>query len=196
MAAACTLFPGLEARIKALKEKFIEDQLEQEKADPLTFEADLDKLAAFRLLVHAEFEEYLESKAKEGIETVRSAFRGGATTVKANLSVLVIASVLGKALRFDPASWAEDVEQTIKDAFDWIADNNGIKEASFTKLSIFNGKMPDEVDNGLAVSLNSYGKNRGDVAHRSVMRVRTLSAPSAEWKAVEDLLMGLSSYFS
>jgi hypothetical protein len=176
MATACTLFPILEARIKTLKEKFIEDQLEQEKADPLTFEADLDKLAAFRLLAHAEFEEYLESKAKEGIEAVRAAFRGGATTVKANLFLLVIATVLGKTLRFDPTSWADDAEQTIKDAFDWIANNNGIKEASFTKLSIFNGKMPDEVDNGLAVSLNSYGKNRGDVAHRSVTRVRTLFA--------------------
>ncbi|MGY4832239.1 hypothetical protein [Burkholderia pyrrocinia] len=196
MATACTLFPALEDRISKLKQKFIEDQLEKEKADPLTFEADLDKLAAFRLLAHAEFEEYLENKAKEGIEAIRAAFRGGAKSIKANLFVLVIAAALGKTLRFDPTYWGEDVEQTIKDALDWIADNNGIKETSFTKLSIFNGKMPDEVDNGLASSLNSYGKNRGDVAHRSVTRVRTLSAPSAEWKAVADLLTDLERYFS
>ncbi|MDP1925638.1 MAG: hypothetical protein Q8K57_12765 [Thiobacillus sp.] len=179
-----------------MKTKFIKDQLEKEVADPLGFEADLDELAAFRLLVHAEFEEYLESKAKEGIESIRGAFRAGATTVRANIPVILIATTLGKTLRFTPAFWAKDVEDTITEAFNWIADNNGIKESSFTKLSIFAGKMPDEVDTSLAASLTSYGKSRGDVAHRSVSRVRTISAPSAELTAAEDLLRGLGAYFS
>lgn len=196
MASPCKFFPVLERRIETLKDKFIKEQLEQELADPLGFEADLDKLAAFRLLVHAEFEEYLESKAKEGIEAIQTAFRGGVTTVRANVPILVVAATLGKTLRFDPAFWATDVAQTIREALDWIVDNNGIKEASFTKLSIFSGKMPDEVDTGLAASLTSYGKSRGDVAHRSVSRVRTLLAPSAEAKAVETLLNGLCTYFS
>lgn len=196
MAPPCKFFLMLEGRIGTLKGKFIKDQLEQEFADPLGFDADLDKLAAFRLLAHAEFEEYLENKAKEGIEAIQTAFRGGATKVRANVPILVVAATLGKTLRFDPAFWTTDVTQTIKDAFDWIADNNGIKESSFTKLSIFSGKMPDEVDAGLAASLTSYGNSRGDVAHRSVSRVRTILAPSAEAKAVEDLLKDLGTYFS
>ena len=196
MALPCKFFPALEGRIATLKEKFIKDQIEQELVDPLGFEADLDKLAAFRLLAHAEFEEYLENKAKEGIEAIQTAFRSGATAVRANVPILVVAVTLGKTLRFDPAFWATDVAQTIKEALGWIADNNGIKEGSFTRLSIFSGKMPDEVDTGLAASLTSYGNSRGDVAHRSVSRVRTLLAPSAEAKAVENLLKDLGAYFS
>jgi len=196
MATICNLFPALERRIEVLKDKFLKDQLELELDDPLGFEPDLDKLAAFRLLVHAEFEEYLENKAKEGIEAIRTAFKAGATAVGANIPILLVAAALGKVLRFDHAFWAIDVEQSITEALDWIAKNNGIKEGSFSKLSTFSGKMPDEVDTGLAASLTSYGKSRGDVAHRSVSRVRTFSAPSAEVKTVEELLAGLCTYFS
>jgi hypothetical protein len=63
-------------------------------------------------------------------------------------------------------------------------------------LAIFSGKMPDELDTALALGLKNYGKSRGDVAHKSAARVRTLLAPSAEASEVDDLLVGLGTFFA
>lgn len=188
--------PALRARIEVLRAKFVDAQLTTERADPLNFVPDIDNLAAFRLLAHAEFEDYLETKAREGIASIDAAFRNGQTTVRQNLSVLVIAMSLAKPLRFEPQNWPTDVAELLRAAREWIGKNNGIKDASFTMLSVFSGKMPDEVDGALSASLSTYGSSRGDVAHKSATRVTTILAPSAEAQAVEDLIAGLDGYFT
>ena len=188
--------PALKARIVALRAKFVDAQLATERADPLGFSPDTDGLAAFRLLAHAEFEDYLETKARDGLTTMEAGFRGGASTIRQNLSVLVIALVLPRQVRFELAHWTTDVIDLINAAREWIGKNNGIKDVSFTMLSIFSGKMPDEVDGALSASLSSYGTSRGDVAHKSATRVATIQAPSSEAQAVDDLVTALDSYFA
>jgi hypothetical protein len=188
--------PALRARIEVLRAKFVDAQLATERADPLNFEPDIDNLAAFRLLAHAEFEDYLETKAREGIASIETAFRNGQNTVRQNLTVLVIALSLAKQLRFELPNWPTDVADLLRAAREWISKNNGIKDASFTTLSVFSGKMPDEVDGALSASLSAYGSNRGDVAHKSATRVATIQAPSVEVQAVDDLISGLDSYFT
>lgn len=192
----CPHMSALRARVRDLRAKFVDAHIVAERADPLTYAADTDDLAAFRLLVHAELEEYLETKARDGLKAMESAFTAGQSLVRANANLLVIARALKSELRFDAANWTKDARATFKAANDWIADNNGIKDASFTMLSVFSGKMPDEVDDGLSASLSAYGSARGDVAHRSVVRVRTIYAPSDEAKKVDDLLDDLEAYFS
>ena len=190
----CPLFVGLESRVNELKEKFVRDQVEAEAADP-GFVADLDRLAAFRLLVHAEIEEYLESKAREGLDALEKAFKGGGQTVRANLCLMVMGAMLGKIARFDTARWSAYAAEVLSAARTAIKENNGIKQASFLQLAVFCGKMPDEMDVTLSSALTTYGKSRGDVAHKSVKRVRNIRAPSAESKDADDLLMGLRRYF-
>ncbi len=192
----CRHIPALRARIAALRTKFVDAQLATERADPLSFTPDRDNLAAFRLLVHAEFEDYLETKARDGLVDIETAFSGGQNTVRQNLNVLVIAMLLSHQLRFELPNWKMDVNELLRAARQWIGKNNGIKDASFTMLSVFSGKMPDEVDGALSASLSTYGSSRGDVAHRSTARVTTIQAPSAEAQAVEDLVNGLDNYFA
>lgn len=192
----CRHIPALRTRIAALRAKFVDAQLATERADPLTFTPDIDNLAAFRLLAHAEFEEYLETKARDGLHDIEVAFRRGQNTVRQNLNVLVIAISLSRQLRFELPDWSTDVTELLRAAREWIAKNNGIKDASFTMLSVFSGKMPDEVDGALSASLSTYGSSRGDVAHRSATRVATIQAPSVEAKAVDDLVDGLDLYFA
>ena len=62
MAKTCQHFKLLQDRIANLTQKFVADQVAAEKSDPLTFAPDLDFLAAYRLLVHAELEDFLEAK--------------------------------------------------------------------------------------------------------------------------------------
>lgn len=194
-AVPCPLYVDLEARVNALKGKFVRDQVEVEANDPIAFAADLDRLAAFRLLAHAEFEEYLESKAREGLDLLERAFRSGAQAIRANINVLVIGAMLGKQAKFDANQWAAYAIEVIDAARKVVSENNGIKEGSFTQLAVFSGKMPDEIDVTLSSALNSYGKSRGDVAHKSVTRVRNIRAPSAESKDADDLLEGLRRFF-
>ncbi len=200
MSTPCLLFADLEARVNALTAKFIVDQTVAELANPTSFVADIDRLAAFRLLVHAEIEEYLELKAREGIDTlVREAVTSG-YKLRSLPQLFGIATILSKSFMlsppFDQAGFIVQFNGLVKMAHDSINANNGVKAASFFLLSILSGKMADEVDQTLSASLTSYGKSRGDVAHKSVTRVRTLLAPSAEAKTASDIVAGLKAYFS
>lgn len=196
----CQHFNDLEGRVGVLREKFIRDQIEGEVNDPASFQADPDRLAAFRLLVHAEFEEFLEIKAKQGLEKLANDFRAGGKDIKSNTFIFIISAYIAKSGNnlpvFSIDKWEDFFDKIILTARKIVSDNNGIKESSFAHLALFSGKMPDELDMTLALSLNDFGKRRGDVAHQSASRVRTLRAPTAEAQEVDNLLKGLRIFFN
>ncbi|WBV41878.1 hypothetical protein [Pseudoroseomonas cervicalis] len=195
----CKHFSLLQNRVKELTEKFIFKELANEQESPLTFVPDLDLLAAYRLLVHGELEDFLEQKAKEGISKVETEIKSGVSFTEAFPALVILAGKLKKEIPADIITNKEKrdnfIQSTIHSAKEEIKDNNGIKENSFLFLSICAGKNLEELDEALAAILNSYGKNRGDVAHTSVTKCRTLQAPSAEYNAVFDIISGLSKYF-
>ncbi len=195
----CRYFGALEERVTDLTAKFVSDQIAAESADPSCFIPDLDRLAAFRLLVHAEIEEFLEAKAREGLNALTTTLNTPGFTLRSASFVFTLASVLGKTVGcswpYNPSAFIDGAIQLIRVAETLIADNNGVKGGSYFQLSVMAGKMPDEVDQALGASLTSYGQSRGDVAHKSVVRVRTLQAPSAEANAASELVRGLSTYF-
>lgn len=200
MSKLCARFQELEARVGSLTKKFVADQITGEVADPLNYESDLDRLAAFRLLVHAEIEVFLEAKAKEGLASLQAGLAAPGMALHSVMCVFPLACALGEHFPitwpFDLAAFQGQAGRVVKKADEAIVENNGVKGASFFVLSLMSGKLPDEVDLALGSSLTSYGKGRGDVAHKSAARVRTLQAPSAEAKAVTDLMTGLASYFN
>lgn len=191
----CALLKNLAERVSSLQAKFVDAQISAEIADPTGYTPDPESLAAFRLLVHAEIEDYLEQKARAGLKAIENAFNAGATSIRENISILVIARLVGTEIRFDGINWPNDVKDALKKAEERCKDNNGIKEYSFNVLSVFAGKMPDELDPALAASLSSYGAERGAVAHKSVSRVTTIATPREEAKKARDLLDGLGSFF-
>lgn len=192
----CPHIDGVSARIIEIQDHFLGKQLAAQREDPLTFEPNLREIAAYRLLVHAEFEDYLETKATDGITQFKKDFEKGSQSIRDNWQLFIVARTLGYDLHFDVQTWRQQVSNVFKSAEDWISENNGIRDASFTKLSILSGKLPDEVDLSLAASLSSYGKGRGAVAHQPVHRVRTILSPSDEAQTVATILDGLKRYFS
>lgn len=199
MASVCSHFAALEARIAHLTAKFVKDQIAAESADPAGFTADLDRLAAFRLLTHAEVEEFLEAKAREGLAQLTTALAAPGLALRDICELFALASVLGRPVAmswpYDASGFLAEAGHLIRAGEQVIAENNGVKGSSFFQLSVMAGKMPDEIDGSLGASLTSYGKSRGDVAHKSVVRVRTLRAPSAEAKDAADLVRDLAAYF-
>ena len=98
MAPICVRFAHLEKRLKELSAKFVDDQIAEENADPLTFTPDTDRLAAFRLLAHAEFEDFLEQKAQEGLSEIAQASIAPDFHTLSRPQLLVIALLLEKPI--------------------------------------------------------------------------------------------------
>jgi hypothetical protein len=198
MANPCALFLAMEQRVQALTAKFLAAEIAAETADPLTFVPDLDKLAAFRLLVHAEIEDFLELKAKENLIALRLQIAAPGCNLWRVADLFTIAAILGRQLTttypFDRARLRADMDACINAALDEVSDNNGIKSESLFLLVALAGKAFDQFPT-VSVSLTSYGKTRGDVAHKSVTRVSTILAPSAEGKEAQELIDGIKVFF-
>ncbi|WP_421250796.1 hypothetical protein [Aeromonas sp. 600584] len=201
MTVPCPYFNHLNNRLTELTDKFLRDQLTNETQDPLSFQPDLDRLAAYRLLIHAEIEEFLELKAKENITKIESCIRAGQPWMKHHPELLSLAVELQRELPIKKPEHvtsklvSDYITGMLASAKKEIKENNGIKSQSFSFLSICAGKTADEIDNVLSNSLNSYGKSRGDVAHTSAARSNNINAPSAEHKSANDLINGLKLFF-
>lgn len=200
MPTQCTHFAHLKTRLIDLKVKFLDDQIQAETAAPTTFSPDLDKIAAFRLLMHAEIEDFLEQKAKENLTKINSQLVQPGTGLSRSFPELFYISTIVKLPlslehAFDVANLKSHVSSMLGAARCIVKKNNGIKEAAFNMLSVFAGKTADEIDTTLSASLNSYGKDRGDVAHQSAGRSSTINAPSTEFASAKHLVEELGSYF-
>ncbi|MBH3434426.1 MULTISPECIES: hypothetical protein [Pseudomonas] len=200
MPTPCAHFAHLETRLTDLRAKFLDDQIKAETANPTTFSPDLDSIAAFRLLMHAEFEDFLERKAKENLDKINTKLLISATgSSRVFPELFYIATIVNRPLDpsnvFDATAFKGHISSLIGTAKGIIKENNGIKEGSFNALSVFAGKTADEIDSTLSASLNSYGKKRGDVAHQSIRHSTTINAPSAEFASAKDLVDGLALYF-
>lgn len=199
MPVPCPHFRLLLQRVDELSLKFVDDQVQVELADPATFQPDLDRLAAYRLLVHAEIEDFLESRAKDNITAIEARMMAGPTWMRQSPELLALAIGLKRALPqddvLDLTKYSNFVGELLASARRAISDNNGVKSQSFALLSLCAGKTLDEIDGILSASLNSYGKNRGDVAHKSVTHSTSLQAPSAEVGTARTLVSQIASYF-
>jgi hypothetical protein len=199
MPIPCAHYALLQQRIEQLSQKFVDDQAAAEHSNPTTFQPDLDRLAAYQLLVHAELEDFLEAKAKEHLTTVTAKIAAGSAWMRQFPGLIALAIAVAKPTPLisivDTQAFLTYVSEVLSAARKAIAENNGIKSQSFVRLSICAGKTIDEIDDFLLGSLNSYGTGRGDVAHKSVTHSTSLQAPSAELASVRSMVQQLASYF-
>lgn len=199
MPVFCSHFQHLETRISILVQTFLADQIAAERLDPASFTPNPERLAAFRLLAHAEFEEFIERKAREGLARLSALAESTSFRLKDMHQLLAIAHYLrfdiGMADPFDQARYISKSSSLLSTAEQKISDNNGIKTNSFLMLCILFGVMPDDVDQTLLSTLDSYGSNRGDVAHKSISRVRTIQAPTDEESSANTILRLLKSFY-
>lgn len=192
-------FLYLESRISDLKIKFLKSQLDEELVDPVTFTPDVEMIAAFKLLAHAEIEDYIEKKARKWIASKELLIDSGSYNIAQVLDLYPLLQLLKKEIPldvpFDKNKCSTVLKAAFKDAREQIKENNGIKSESFTRLSLMCGKLIDEIDSSISVLLTQYGKARGDVAHVSTARAENIQAPSVEARQVEQILLGLKTYF-
>lgn len=198
MPTKCSHYAHLTSRFVELCKKFLDDEVLEELTDPASFSPDLDKLAAFRLLFHAEVEIFLEAKASDELERLKAGLATGSWHRQHPniLSLyLLVRNFIVKNEDLTDSDLINHFYQIIGAARSRIKNNNGIKADAFTFLSVAAGKPLDEIDATLLSTLNSYGKDRGEVAHGTVARAHSLAAPSAEKTSGSNIVKGLGVYF-
>jgi len=198
MPQPCPHLRLLQDRLEELTLKFMTDQVKAELIDPAGFQPDLDKLAAFRLLIHGEIEDFLEAKAKANVAIIAARLASNTIWMRQSPELLAVAIALNKTLpgqaHLEQAKFSGFVSELLDCAKDAIKRNNGVKTSSFILLSLLSGKTIDEIDVALSNSLNSYGENRGDVAHKSVTHSTTLNAPSTELATARSLVKQIAEF--
>lgn len=199
MPKASPLFNEMTRRINKLKGKLMARQISKEKKDPIGYKFDAINAAAFRLLVHAEIEEYIETKAMLMLAEIKRDVNIHGYKTKYFVNIFAISKQLDIPLCISTPNNDLDFKSVIINLITQaelkISKNNGIKEHSFLPLAVFSGFDPSIIDPLLLANLESYGKGRGAVAHKSFGRVRTFLAPSAEVNDALALVRKLRYHF-
>lgn len=155
-----------------------------------------DKLRAYRLLVHAEIEYYLETivnnKVQKSLAEWKEKSRGNIVL----LSLLAynkyefpaVPNVIQNVTTKNDLNFR--MHKIVKDFFDLIVANHGIKEKNVSNLLIRIGVDVTRIDQTLISNMNSYGNVRGDLAH-STYKIQTLINPYDEKNAVERIINDL-----
>ncbi|ELY5873903.1 hypothetical protein SNN82_004183, partial [Cronobacter sakazakii] len=150
MLKASTLFTDMEKRIKKIKTKYMGRQVRNERTDPVNYTFDRLNTAAYRLLVHAELEGYIEAKASEILALIKNdvVTKGYATAYLKN--ILAIACHLDEVVAiekpYDEQDFIRSVLALIAKAEKKVKDNNGIKKNSFKMLALFSGYDVNAID--------------------------------------------------
>lgn len=159
---------------------------------------ELDYIRAYRLLVHAEFEHYFEEITKK---IVTSSLRNWLENGEVNQTLLSILAFVKVDFGSFPDSKDDkkgekfnSLEKRLRKATSnfmaIINENHGIKEKNIVQLLLPLGLSINDVDQIWLNTINSFGKNRGEVAHRSA-KVQQPINPSDELAVISRIKEGI-----
>lgn len=197
----------LEARCTHLIQRFLDPVIAAEQAALFANQPvpppDFDDFAAFRMLTHAELEGYFEAKARDYLAALDAAFKRGQVLTAGFVALICLhlwkdrrQPTWPPLVADDPAYLKQLAQNALGFGRQFVADNNGIKEASIHVMSALMGFFPDELDAFLVNELNQYGKKRGDVAHSSWhFNTRTFESAEIEKNRLCTILRLTKAYY-
>ena len=187
----------LKDRLITLRQRFLNFDIPLERTPS---ESELDSIACFKLLMHAEIEAFIEERVSFAVEQTIKSWQEGKQLNRCAFQMLLRwrSDIAEPNLAASVSPQRDDVEAVLlflrRKALDEIRSNHGIKEDAFKRLASLAGMAADDHANLLLTSLESFGRGRGDVAHLPPGRVRSLSGPQDEADAAEKLLDQLSEF--
>src|SRR5436190_3012573 len=194
---ASARFLLLDRRIDKLQKRFIPRQF-----SPTASYTDRqrDHARAFRLLVHAEIEAYLEDRAKELVITAVRNFKsdGIPRTVVLNLVGFhsktreLSTEKLQQIYGIGTSHLIEAVDNASAAYHYMLQNNHGVRQGDVLRLLLPIGFQTADIDATLLATLDSFGMNRGEIAHTSI-KAQSLIDPQNEVKTVALILAGLDS---
>lgn len=163
------------------------------------------RAAAYRLLAHAEIESFLEDRAMETATSAMRSWRATGRTCPVLLGLLAFcersvesappsvtppqasqASVWTKRLEID-----ERLNASMTIYATTVRNNHGVKEANILELLLPLGLPTIKLDQTWLASMDSFGADRGLVAHRPMVRINV--DPAGELATIKGLVAPLAN---
>ncbi|MFB2879021.1 HEPN domain-containing protein [Floridanema aerugineum] len=169
-------------------------------------ERQLARTLAYRVLAHAEIESYLEERVWEVVLNVK---RNWDSSRKAHRTLICLIAFSGQSMDKPPSTLTptrgsrthpeekvkidKKLDLAIKSFKRVIDENHGVKEANILALLLPIGIDSDDLDSSLLATMNTFGEQRGQVAHSSATTYRTNQPPdpATEVNTVKQIIQGL-----
>lgn len=167
----------------------------------------LARTLAYRVLAHAEIESYLEDRVWEAVIEAKSNWDG---LGKVHRTLICLVAFSGQAMDKPPDTLtptkpnktlpqekikiSKKIDLAINCFRRVINENHGVKEANLLALLLPIGIDSDDLDPALLATMNTFGEQRGLVAHSSATAYRTIRPPdpATEHNTVKQIIQGLS----
>jgi HEPN superfamily RiboL-PSP-like protein len=192
------------ARYKMLSQRLTElrRHLLPAKFDPTGSYPDRihERARAFRLLIHAEFEAFIEDRVADILDARFAQWKQTRKTSRCLVSLAAYHE--GVQIRNDPTSLLQPpqkasplLEERMEKAKNSLryyikSQNNGVKEANLLRLLMPLGMESHEFDMTWLTTINSWATQRGEYAHKSWTKIQTLPDPYEELRMARLLLQG------
>ena len=167
----------------------------------------LARTVAYRVLAHAEIEEYIENRVWDlAIDSIKALESSG----NVNRVIACLLAFSGRKLDFPPdtlappsgkkvTDWNEKIHLTDKSKSalttfrSSITQNHGIRERDILNLLLPVGILPTQLDPAWLSTIDTFGQQRGLVAHHSAAhyRAKHVLDPKSELTTVKNILAGL-----
>ncbi|MDB9424345.1 HEPN domain-containing protein [Microcystis aeruginosa CS-564/01] len=179
-----------------LPRKFSEINEYSERQLALTF--------AYRFFAHAEIESYLEDRVWDTVQTAKNIWDNQG---KASRVLLCVIAFSGQEMEAPPdtitplkgkKNMPEDklkinkkIDMAIGCFKSVIDQNHGIKETNLLKLLLPIGIDSDDLDQVWLANMNTFGKERGEIAHSSAIKTKQPPNPADELERVKQIIQEL-----
>ncbi|MBK1989110.1 hypothetical protein A0J48_016455 [Sphaerospermopsis aphanizomenoides BCCUSP55] len=197
-------FLTLNRELNRLKEEFIPEISPTGSYS----ESQLSKTAAYRVFAHAEIEYYLEERAWEVVQNAKSLWDTTGKTTRTLICLLGFSGLTmdeppdtltpkkgSKTVKEEKIKISKKIDLALESFKRIISQNHGVKEDHILALLLPIGIDSDDLDPAWLATMNTFGENRGKVAHKSATSYRTFQPPdpATELKTVEQIIQGLSN---
>ena len=161
-----------------------------------------ERAKAFRLLLHAEFETYIEDRAVDVALDRFDAYKLSRKVSRCVVSLVayhergqagsVPTPISGAPVKGRPAPLLLERVESAKNAYVYHVrrQNNGVKEANLLHLLMPLGMESHEFDLVWLASIDSWATQRGQFAHQSASKIATRADPKDELRIARMLLAG------
>jgi hypothetical protein len=195
-------FRTLTKELNRLKKQFLP------KISPIGLYSDrqLALTLAYRVLAHAEIEAYLEERAWEVVINAKQDWDNTGKTCRTLICLLAFSgqSMDAPPDTLTPTNSSQDawkkklkiskkIDSSISCFNGVIRQNHGVKEANLLALLLPIGIDSDDLDPVWLATMNTFGEQRGLVAHSSATSYRTVQPPdpATELSTVQQITQGL-----
>lgn len=159
------------------------------------------KAAAFRLLAHAEFESYLEDVAVQHLQAKLRDWESFGKSSHTLASLMAYDEVAGKeptSILSPPQKPSPDYGKRLNDAATRFNTrvrvyNHGVRESNILGILLPLGIDQSRIDLIWLAALDSWAKDRGEVAHKSPTKISKNIDPAREYKQVQSLAEGFKT---